>query len=185
MVVPSVKSLAPPQAPSHWPTDHRKTTKRLCLMSRLKGCPGRRCAPSRSPWRTGHWGSASRVTAMEPHLSITRWGKCSIRCGNGGHTAECKIRNLKWSAIFPILHEFDWPCVQSECTMLKFWLAILKKWSEIGQWPAVILHSGVHSQGVCCFSWMYCTELVPSVSVCSRVLLRTCALYPHKKTICA
>jgi len=21
---------------------------------------------------------------------------------------------------FPILHEFDWPCVQSECTMLKF-----------------------------------------------------------------
>ena len=60
---------------------------------------------------------------------------------------ECKIRNLKWSAIFPILHEFDWSCVQSECTMLKFWLAILEKWSEIGQWPAVILHS---VSGICC-----------------------------------
>jgi len=29
-------------------------------------------------------------------------------------SAECKIRNLKWLAIFPILHEFDWPCVQSD-----------------------------------------------------------------------
>ena len=45
---------------------------------------------------------------------------------------ECKMKNLKWSAIFPILHEFDCPCVQSECTMLKFWLAILEKWLEIG-----------------------------------------------------
>jgi len=26
---------------------------------------------------------------------------------------------------FPLLHEFDWPCVQSESTMLNFWLAIL------------------------------------------------------------
>ena len=59
---------------------------------------------------------------------------------------ECKMKNLKWSAIFPILHEFDWPCVQSECTIVKFWLAILDKWSEIGQWPAVILHSAPRPQ---------------------------------------
>jgi len=46
---------------------------------------------------------------------------------------------------FPILHEFDWPSVQSECTMLNFRLAVLEKWLEIGQWPAVILHSGYSS----------------------------------------
>ena len=36
------------------------------------------------------------------------------------NNAECKIENLKWSTIFPNLHEFDWPCVQIEFTMLKF-----------------------------------------------------------------
>ena len=29
--------------------------------------------------------------------------------------------------------------------MPKFWLAIIEKWSEIGQWPAVILHSAIRS----------------------------------------
>ena len=28
-----------------------------------------------------------------------------------GVCAECKIRNLKWLAIFSILCEFDWPCM--------------------------------------------------------------------------
>ena len=40
---------------------------------------------------------------------------------------------------------FETNAMPYECTMLKFWLAILEKLSEIGQWPAVILHS-VHAQ---------------------------------------
>ena len=38
--------------------------------------------------------------------------------------AECKIWNLNSSAISPIVREFDWLCVQSEYTMLIFWLAL-------------------------------------------------------------
>ena len=34
--------------------------------------------------------------------------------------SESKIRNLKWSAIFPILHEFDWPCVQVNASCWNF-----------------------------------------------------------------
>jgi len=52
---------------------------------------------------------------------------------------------LKWSAIFPILHEFDRLGAPSEFTMLKFRLAIIKKLSEIDQWPAAILHSAIRS----------------------------------------
>ena len=61
-----------------------------------------------------------------------------------------RVQNKKFEIVghFPILHEFDWPCVQSECTMVKLCLAILEKWSEIGQWPAVILHSAMVHFGV-------------------------------------
>ena len=51
-----------------------------------------------------------------------------IICSSVTTMYRVQIRNLKWPAIFPILHEFDWPCVESEFTMLKFWLAILEKW---------------------------------------------------------
>jgi len=64
--------------------------------------------------------------------------------GGGSSSPECKIRHFKWLAIFPILHEFDWPCAQSECSYMhhaEIVTAYPEKWSEIGQWPAVILHS--------------------------------------------
>jgi len=57
-----------------------------------------------------------------------------------------RVQNKKFEMVccfFPIPYEFDWPCVQSECTMLKFCLAMLEKWLKIGQWPVVILHSRV------------------------------------------
>ena len=74
----------------------------------------------------------------------------------GVYCTECKIRNLKWSAIFPILHEFDWPCVQSECTVPKFWLAVLEKCSEIGQWSAGIFCTLLLTlKFLLCFSSVY------------------------------
>ena len=57
------------------------------------------------------------------HLSYTKYRPVLGDISTGG-----RVRNKKWSAILPILCEFDWPCVQSEHTMLKFWLVILEKW---------------------------------------------------------
>ena len=61
---------------------------------------------------------------IEQKLAVNRHNQVRRASGNDVTClvtpSECKIRKLKWSATFPILPEFDWPCVQSECTMLKF-----------------------------------------------------------------
>ena len=59
------------------------------------------------------WDAAQSIRSCTTHVwhAILHWHRQWLISLN---PAECKIRNLKWSAIFPILHEFDSLCVQSE-----------------------------------------------------------------------
>jgi len=111
--------------------------------------------------------------AKQYRFSITVvWALMAVATihGQADTVTGCKIRNLKWSAIFPIL---DWPCGQSECTMLKFRLAIFEKWLEIGQWPAVILHSVVMSM----LAGIWFTTHIPCTSSCLGVKKCVSGLY--------
>ena len=90
----------------------------------------------------------SKIVQAQKHINM------SISMSNGGNLRGRSIlttvttvspplsppdaivqNKKKWSAIFPILHEFDWPHVESECTMLKFR-------EMVGNWPVAS----------CCFS---------------------------------
>ena len=92
---------------------------------------------------------------------------------------ECKIRNLNGTPYF----QFDWPCVQSECSMLDFWLAVLEKWSEIGQWPAVILHSGYSSIVVL---WIAVPQFIGALfQLYSPMFIRSFHLLPPQLCSCS
>ena len=67
-------------------------------------------------------------------LSTVGFGVWFGLFGGGSSSPECKIRHFKWLAIFPILHEFDWPCAQSECSYMhhaEILTAYSEKWMKL------------------------------------------------------
>ncbi len=56
-------------------------------------------------------------------------------------SAELEIRLSVWVAKISGNTNFDWPSIQFDLTLARFWVAILEKCTENGQWPAVISSS--------------------------------------------
>ena len=93
----------------------------------------------------GHWGPGIFLTCMTSRVESwykglnwmwVHWGseqQEELRYQVTYHT-YVRVQNKKFEMVghFSDSSWIWWPCVRSECTMLKFWLAILEKWSEIG-----------------------------------------------------